>query len=98
MPAMRGHDMQAPAWMAQYLGNATAVEALQARAEFAADLRGRRQLAPGHRLIVLVDVVMLQPLESSHRVVQAGRGHAPGADGGPHQIDTVRAVRQPLAE
>jgi hypothetical protein len=46
----------------------------------------------------LRDVVALQLFEGLQRLAQAGRGHAPGANGGAHQVHGVVRAGQPLAE
>ena len=83
---MRGHHMQAVARVLQHLGHAPTVKGLQVAAEFAADLLGGGTLLPRRWLVALVDVVVLQPLQRGDRIVQTGRGHAPRADGRPHQM------------
>ncbi|MDV7397053.1 hypothetical protein RZS08_36980, partial [Arthrospira platensis SPKY1] len=49
-------------------------------------------------LVLLMDVIVLQPFEGGHGPIEAGRGHAPGADRRTHQIHRVVAGGQPLAK
>ena len=95
---MRGHDVQLVARVAQHLGNAPAVKGLQVVAKLVAHLLRAHALLALGQLVVLVDVVVLQPLKGGHRLVQAGRGHAPGANGRAHQRHVLAALRQPLAK
>jgi hypothetical protein len=90
--------VQAVARVVQHLADAPAVEGLQAFAKALADEVGRGALLAGQQLVVLVDVVVLQPVEGGHGVGQAGGGHAPGADGAAHQVHRLAAAGQPVAE
>mgnify|MGYP000502856529 CR=1 FL=1 len=98
MAPARGHQMQVVARMLQHLGHAPAVKRLQAVAKLAADLLGRHPLLAGRQLVMLGNVVALQPLKGGHRVIQAGRGHAPGANGGADQMHWLVGLRQPLTK
>src|SRR5574343_136094 len=91
-----GHHMQAVTRVLQHLGHAPAIERLKAVSKLAADLLGRHPLLAGRQFVVLVDVVVLEPLKGGHRFIQAGRGHAPGANRCAHQMHRPARLGQPL--
>ena len=84
--------------MAEYLLYPVAVEAFQALAELLADEISCRPLLARLQFIVLVNVVMLQPLEGIQGLVQAGGRHAPGAYRRTDQMHGVRGLSQPVAK
>ena len=82
----------------QHLVDAPAVKTMQIGFEILAHLVGCGPCLTWQELIVLVDVGIFQCLEFTHRVVQASRRHAPGANRGADQIHRLGAARQPLAK
>ncbi len=88
--------MQAVTGMLQHLTHPARVKSLQIVAKQLADHGRTGALVPGWHFKVLVNVVVLQPLQRGHRVVQTGRGHAPGPNGRPHQIHGLAGLGQPL--
>ena len=96
--ATRCDDVQAVTWVLEHLVYPPTVKRLQALTKTLADAFGRWALLPWGQLVVLGDVVAAQAVERHHRIVEASRGHAPGADGGTDQIDGLRAARQPVAK
>ena len=73
--------MQPKARMRQHLLHLAAVKILQALAKLLADKISCRAFLAGQQLVMLANVVMLQPLKTGHRLIQAGCGHTPRADG-----------------
>jgi len=47
---------------------------------------------------MLVNVIMFEALKGCHRLLQAGGCHAPCANRGSHQVNSVLAVGQPFAK
>ena len=90
--------MQPVARVAQHLVDAPAVERPQVGAKARADLVGAVPLLARWQLVVLGDVVALQPLQRGQGLVQTGGGHAPGPDGRTHQVHRLRTARQPVAK
>ena len=75
--------------MAQHLVHTATVKALQALPELLAHKVSRVPFLAGLQLVVLTDVVMLQPAESRRRIIQASCGHAPCANRGAHQVHVM---------
>ena len=90
--------MQPVAWVVQHLGNTPAVKRLQAAAEGFAHLVRRHPLLARCQLVMLVNVVVLQPFKRSHRVVQASGCHAPGTNRRTDQVHCLVRARQPFPE
>lgn len=90
--------MQAVARVLQHLGHTPTVKSLQVLPKQRAYARCGRPLFTRQKRVVLVDVVVLQPLERRHRIIQAGGGHAPGTNRGAHQIHRLARLRQPVTK
>ena len=66
--------------MVQRLMDASTVKSLQALAKGLTHLLGHDALFAGLRLVVLVNVVELPPLEGTDLIIQSDGGHAPRAN------------------
>ena len=96
MAAVRGHDVQPKAWVLQHLLHPPAVKRCEALAKLLAHKISAGAFLARPQFVVLANVVALQALKGLHRIVQAGGGHAPGANRGAHQMHGLRGLRQPL--
>jgi len=89
--------MQAVVRVRQHLLLAPAEALGELGTEHLAHVARRRCLA-GCVLVALMDVVVGHLREGGIGVVEAGRGHPPGADRRAEQVHPLRAACQPLAE
>ena len=84
--------------MLQHLGQTPAIKQAQILPKLPAHLVGAGALLARWRLEMLMDVVVLQPLEGGQRVVQTTGGHAPSADRSAHQIHRLGGLGQPVVK
>lgn len=90
--------MQEIARVVEHFTHMAAIKRLQGLAELVTYLLGAGTLLAFGYFVVLMDVVVRQTIKTLHRVLKTRGGHAPRTDGGPHQIDGLRALWQPLAK
>ena len=90
--------MQAITRVLQHFLHAAAKKKLQIVGKLLAHRAGAGAFFTGLELVVLGDVIARQHVKRIFRLCQAGRGHAPGTNGSPHQVDGVLALGQPVTK
>ena len=84
--------------MPQDFAHAATIKGLQVGPKSVTDLLRTHPFLARQWIVVLLNVIALQMLESSHRMFQASRAHAPSTNRCADEIDRLLALCQPFTK